>query len=157
MIKYIVILSIVIWSCISCSDNPNGNNRPEISFAGMSKDKLNQGSLGLNDTLLVSLNFVDVDGDLSGARNNVVVIDNRLDEVHYINTIPDLPQTKNGNIGIMTINIPTVCCIFNDGTPACDSPPNTPTNEISFDIFLIDQLGNESNRITTPIITLFCN
>jgi hypothetical protein len=157
MIKYSVLLGLVIWLCSSCTDNPIGNHPPEISFAGMSKDKLNQGSLGLNDTILVSLNFVDVDGDLSGAANNVVVIDNRLNETHYINTIPDLPPTKNGNVGIMTINIPTVCCIFSDGTPACDSPPNTPTNEITFDIFLVDQLGNESNRVTTPSITLFCN
>lgn len=157
MIKEYAVAGLFIWLCTSCSQNPMGNNSPEISFAGMSKDKLNQGSLGLNDTLLVSLNFIDVDGDLSGARNNVVVIDNRLDEIHYINTVPDLPPTKNGNVGIMTINIPTVCCIFSDGTPACDSPPNTPSNQITFDLYLIDQAGNESNRVTTPVVTLFCN
>lgn len=142
---------------MACSDEPIGNNAPEISYLAINKDNMIQGSLGLNDTITVTLDFSDIDGDLSGIENNVIVVDNRLDEIHVTNTIPDLPNTKNGDIGTLFINIPTLCCIFDDGTPACESPPNQPTNKMTFDIYLIDKNGNESNRVTTEEVTILCN
>lgn len=118
---------------------------------------MNQGSLGLKDTLIVNLSFSDTDGDLSGIQGNIVIIDNRNGEIHFTNTIPNLPDAKQGNVGTMQLSIPTLCCIFDDGTPACEAPPNMPTNQLTFDIYVIDAAGHESNRVTTPQIELVCN
>ena len=156
MLKIYCALFLFTFMAVACSENNNLNSPPELSYRGMSKDNMNQGSLGLNDTIKINLSFIDLDGDLSGVPNNLVIIDNRLNEVHVTNTIPDLPTTKNGNVGFINVTVPTLCCIFSDGTPACEAPRDQPTNELTFDIYVIDQNGNQSNRVTTELITLFC-
>ncbi len=157
MIRVYAIAAMLTLLLIACGDDPVGNNSPVISYNGMSKDNIVQGSLGLEDTLVIGLTFEDIDGDLDEAMNNIVVIDTRNGEIHYTNTVPDLPESENGNKGQMQISVPTLCCLFDDGTPPCESPPDFPTNEFSFEIYIFDAQGNQSNRVSTPEFTLLCN
>jgi len=122
---------------------------------GMNKDVLVQGNLGVEDTLVVQFGFTDLDGDLSGVSNNVQVIDNRNGEVHVVNRIPDLPQTDIGNVGTVILNIPTLCCFFDDGSPACSNPEGA-TNTMTFGIRVFDQAGNMSNTINTDDLLIQC-
>lgn len=150
----LLLMAIVVSHC---SDNNNINSAPEISYNGINKDSLNQGSLGSEDTLVVSFSFIDINGDLSGVDGNLIITDNRTGEVHLTNEIPDLPIADNGNVGSAIILIPTLCCLFEDpNTPACSNPPGV-NNSVSFSIKVIDAAGNESNSISTPDIRLLCN
>ncbi len=140
-----------------CESDKAQDNAPEISFIGMNKDNINQGSLGIEDTLIVGFSFLDIDGDVGGLNSNIVVIDNRNGEVHLTNSMPELPASDNGNKGQVSIEIPTLCCVFEDNTPPCSAPFSQPTNTLSFNIYIIDKEGNQSNEISTPDIVLRCN
>jgi len=155
MLRLFAAIIIMMTISYGCSDNNNINSAPEITYTGINKDTLRQGSLGIEDTLVVAFSFIDLDGDLSGNPNNIEVIDNRTGELHFTNAIPDLPAANNGNIGNAVLQIPTLCCLFDD-KPACSNPEGA-LNSISFSITVFDAAGNESNMITTQEITIICN
>lgn len=154
MLRLSVGLIVSIMLFISCSGDNNINSAPEITYMGMNKDVLLQGNLGVEDTLIVQFGFTDVDGDLSGVSNNVQVIDNRNGEVHVVNRIPDLPQTDIGNAGTVILNIPTLCCLFDD-EPACSTPEGA-TDTMTFSIRVFDQAGNMSNTVNTDELVILC-
>ncbi len=155
MLRLFVVLIVSVLFYFSCSEDNNINSAPEITYMGMNKDVLVQGNLGLEDTLVVQFSFTDLDGDLSGVSNNVQVFDNRNGEVHVVNRIPDLPQTDIGNVGSVILNIPTLCCLFDDGSPACSNPEGA-TNTMTFGIQVFDRAGNMSNTINTDELTIQC-
>lgn len=155
MLRLFAAIIIMMTISYGCSDNNNINSAPEITYTGINKDTLRQGSLGIEDTLVVAFSFIDLDGDLCGNPNNIEVIDNRTGELHVTNAIPDLPAANNGNIGNAVLQIPTLCCLFDD-KPACSNPEGA-LNSISFSITVFDAAGNESNMITTQEITIICN
>ncbi len=155
MLRLFVVLIVSVLFYFSCSEDNNINSAPEITYMGMNKDVLVQGNLGVEDTLVVQFGFTDLDGDLSGVSNNVQVIDNRNGEVHVVNRIPDLPQTDIGNVGTVILNIPTLCCFFDDGSPACSNPEGA-TNTMTFGIRVFDQAGNMSNTINTDDLLIQC-
>lgn len=154
MLRLFVVSIISAMLYCSCSGDNNINSAPEITYMGMNKDILIQGDLGLEDTLVVRFGFNDLDGDLSGVANNVEVIDNRNGQLHVVNRIPDLPQTDIGNVGTVILNIPTLCCLFDD-EPACSTPEGA-TNSMTFGIRVFDQAGNVSNTVNTDEIIIQC-
>jgi hypothetical protein len=154
MLRLFVVSIISAMLYCSCSGDNNINSAPEITYMGMNKDILIQGDLGLEDTLVVRFGFNDLDGDLSGVANNVEVIDNRNGQLHVVNRIPDLPQTDIGNVGTVILNIPTLCCLFDD-EPACSTPEGA-TNSMTFGIRVFDQAGNVSNTVNTDEIVIQC-
>ncbi len=155
MLRLFIATIILISLNYGCSDKNNINSAPQITYTGINKDTLRQGSLGIEDTLVVAFSFIDLDGDLSGNPNNIEVIDNRTGELHVTNAIPDLPAANNGNVGNVVLQIPTLCCLFDD-KPACSNPDGA-LDTLSFSISVFDAEGNESNMITTQEITIICN
>ena len=154
MLRLLVVLILSVMLFCSCSGDNNINSAPEITYMGMNKDVLRQGSLGLEDTLIVQFGIKDIDGDLSGVSGNVEVIDNRNGELHVFNRIPDLPQTDIGNVGTVTLNIPTLCCFFDD-EPACSTPEGA-TDTMTFGIRVFDRAGNMSNTVNTDELVILC-
>ena len=145
----------MVWACTE--NQPNGNNPPTLSFRGMESDVMRQG-LG-QDTIFVILDFEDVDGDIIGGQNgNISLVDNRDGTIEPV-TFPDLPDLSKGQKGTLRLAILSTCCIFppEDQIPACESDPDFPPNLYTYDIFITDGNGNESNRVTTGEITLLCN
>jgi len=158
----IIILLIISLALFSCADAPNFTDTPEIEFIGFSKTEISQSS-GNEEFLTVSFSFNDGDGDIGqGDMSNttdIIFIDNRTGEIYDQFKSPFVPEqgSNNGLSGRIDIVVFSTCCVFDDGTPPCESPPNTPTNNLSFDITLTDRAGNVSNVVTTPSITLLCD
>lgn len=146
----------------SCADAPDFSEVPTLEYVGISKTELQQGSLN-NDTLTLFLAFEDGDGDIgledTDNRTDLFLIDRRTQDTAERIKSPFVPLqgAANGIKGEMSIRIFTTCCIFPDNIPPCQAPPQYPTNELQYDIILVDRAGNESNTVSTDIITLFCN
>lgn len=145
-----------------CVTSPDYPIEPQIEFIGFSKSELEQGSLN-NDSLTMIISFTDGDGDLGSppetAEKNLFVIDNRTGEIFNSFKTPVIPEegVGNGVSGEIRVLMFTTCCIFPDNIPPCESPDLYPSNEITFDVYIIDRAGNESNTITTPVVTLLCD
>lgn len=153
---------LFITSFLSCISNPGFSDTPEISFIGLSKDTLTQNNL-FADSLFITINFRDGDGDLGTDDNtieeNIIMTDSRTGEVFSRFKFPEFPTTGNqsGIEGTITLKVFTTCCIFPDGIPPCESPSQFPTDEFQLDIYMKDDAGNQSNLIQTNNIILLCN
>jgi len=123
---------------------------------------MEQNSLN-TDSLFITIGFKDGDGDIGStpdeSNDNIVVIDNRTQEIFDRYKIPEISEqgSQNGIEGDITIKLFTTCCIFPEPIPPCVNPVQYPENDISFSIFMIDDSGNNSDTISTPSITLLCN
>ncbi len=158
--KYSVAFIAILF--LSCTNNPGFDDVPEIEFISISKRIIDQNDLN-TDSLFLTFSFRDGDGDIGsgadGIRENIIITDGRTGDIYDLFKVPDIPNpgVSNGLEGDITIKLFTTCCIFPDSIPPCQSPPQFPTNEISFDILLKDDAGNESETITSPVVTLNCN
>jgi len=152
----------MFWICQSCDSNPEFGQVPEIEFLGLSKDTLVQ-NFAFTDSLFLSINFKDGDGDLgtetSNISQNIILTDSRTGERFEQYKIPKLPigGGQTGIEGSITMKVYTTCCIFPDGTPPCLNPPEFPVDELKLSIQMTDDSGNQSNIVETSFITLLCN
>lgn len=143
----------------SCIKAPDISDVPTLEFIGFSKTIMNQGDLN-NDSIFITLAFTDGDGDIGSALSfegpNLFVIDNRNGETYDNIKIPQIPPEGAGNgvKGTIVLKIYNGCCLFDD-RPNCTQSPDI-SNQLSFDITLVDRGGNESNTITTSEIELRC-
>lgn len=150
--KIMLVLLIVAYGC--GDNNTGGNNPPSIIYEGLSKDTMVQGILG--DSIVVFLNFEDIDGDLSSMDGrDISIVDNR-DGFNDPVSFPALPDLKQGTRGQLKLTIQTTCCVFPDNIQPCESPEAYPSNRYTYDISIVDRAGNRSNVITTDSITLLC-
>lgn len=160
----ILILVAGIVSVTSCINAPNFSDVPAIEFISFSNTLMNQAPLN-SDTTVVTLKFTDGDGDIGFGSNktgeNIFVIDNRTGEFYDRFRVPAIPPqgANNGVSGTINMVLLNTCCVFppQDSIPACESPSQFPTNELTFTIYMEDRAGNKSNEIITPIINLRCN
>ncbi len=158
--------SILFFSCVylitGCVKAPDFPPEPEINFIGFTKTSMNQGSLN-NDSTFLTIGFQDGDGDIGHPTNstmrNLFIIDKRTGNFFNQFKVPEIPEqgVGNGVTGEITVLMYTTCCIFPEFIPPCESPPQFPTNDVTFEVYLVDRAGNESNRIITEPITLLCN
>ena len=152
----------LLFSMIQCVNAPNYPDEPVIEFLEFSKDSLFQGSLN-SDSLFLKFSFTDGDGDFGNeaddTEQNIFIIDNRTGLFHDQFKSPLIPKqgSNNGIVGEVTIRLFTTCCLFPEGIPACDNPPQYPYDTLSFEIFVVDRAGNESNHIVTEDLILICD
>jgi len=115
------------------------------------------------DSIFVKFSFKDGDGDIGLEpdvfERNIFIIDNRTGDTYDAFKAPVIPEqgASKGISGEVTLRLFTTCCLFPDNIPPCESPPQYPTDMLTLDIYIKDRAGNESNRITTTPITLFCD
>ncbi len=146
----------------ACATDPGFSDTPEIEFISLSKDTMVQNSLN-TDSLFLTIAFRDGDGNIgSGSMDvteNIILTDARTGVVFDRFRIPEIPisDIDSGIEGEITMKVFTTCCIFPDGTPPCLSPSAFPTNELTFDIVMVDDGGNRSNEISTQTIILLCD
>lgn len=152
----------MIFVFFSCGNDPGFDETPEITYTSISKDTMVQNNLN-TDSIFITFAFKDGDGDI-GTDNrivseNIIVTDLRTGIVASRFNIPKIETNglKSGVEGEITVKVFTTCCIFQDGTPPCSNPVDTPENSLNFEIELSDDNGNRSNKITTEFITLLCN
>ncbi len=161
MYKYLLIGFFFSIGFMACVQAPDYEDTPYIEFVSMSKNAMNQGSFA--DTLFLIFNLTDGDGDLGveedGTTKDIVLIDNRTGNVYDSFKSPLIPEQGTGN-GIeaeFRLLVLSSCCVFPDAIPPCSVVEEYPTNQLSFDIYITDRAGNQSNVITTPEIELICN
>jgi len=154
----LVVVGFTLQNCVKPPDYPN---EPVIEFMSLSKTTMLQTPLG-QDSILISFNFTDGDGNL-GSQNgepNIFIKDGRdnFDKPAY--QIPYIePQgAGNGISGMISIVVPTTCCIYTDANGFKYSCETVPINfdTLTFLISIKDRSGNESNQIETPPIGLIC-
>ena len=155
-IKILLLNCCIITLITACLRPPDFPIEPEIEFISFSKSTLVQGFF--NDTTVVVFSFTDGDGDLgSDTVQNVFIEDNRTGfEVEF--TIPTIPSQGNNNgiSGEISIEIYSDCCILPDNPFPCQPSTTFPTDTLTYDIYIIDQAGNQSNTITTSPLVLLC-
>ena len=133
---------------------------PQITFVGFDRSSMVQGDLN-TDSLFLTIDFTDGNGDIGSSSTssdlNLFIYDNRNGEIYDNIKLPEIPQDGAGNgvKGTITLKIFNGCCLFTD-KPNCTVVP-TEVNKLSFDIYMLDQAGNQSNTITTSVIDLICS
>lgn len=133
------------WFGAACQEGKKVefDRRPVIQPVSVSPQTL----AALRDTLNIVVKYTDGDGDLGHAHpdsNAIFVTDSRNGVVHRFRLQPlapeghgDLPIT--GNIRVLVGGIPNL---------------SGQSEMATFEVFLKDRAGNESNRIPTPEITV---
>jgi len=146
---------------IACSTPPDYPDEPVIEFVSMSKMSVNQSNIRSdNDSILLTLSFTDGDGDIgseNGDSSEIRYIDLRQNVEQVPLRIPfvGLQGVGQGISGEIIAILPTTFCLFDDGRfPGTVAPGET--DEVVFEMWILDRAGNESNRIELPPITIRC-
>lgn len=152
-------LALIILS--ACSEPPAYPDEPIIEFVSLSKMSMQQSFVSTFDSILVTLSFTDGDGDigseLGDSSSSVLYIDKRQDELQPPRVIPTVGDVGVGKgiSGEIFVILPTSCCINVAANTTCERSPGT-TDEVVYEMWVVDRAGNESNRIDLPPITLRC-
>lgn len=127
---------------------------PELTFKEVSQQSMQQGGA---DSLFLTFDFVDGDGNVGSDTNNIQVLDSRTGELlstHQMpNFVSDGPQKRSGTITLVLLS---PCCVYLNGT-RCQSSVQYPTQTMRYQIRLVDQAGNWSNTIESSTIVLECD
>lgn len=153
-----LLAAILVPQCVKPPDYPD---EPVIKFTSISKTTMKQLPLG-PDSVLISFEFTDGDGDLGSINDepNIYIQDGR-DEFNLPpNQLPYIPPQGAGNgiSGLISIVVPSSCCIYNDPggfALVCEDAPIL-FDTLTYVIWIKDQAGHESNKIETPPIGLIC-
>ncbi len=119
------------------------DRRPVVQLLSVSPQTL----VALRDTLNIVVKYTDGDGDLGHAHpdsNSIFATDLRNGVVHKFRLQPLTPEGQSelpitGNLRILIGGIPNL---------------SGQSEKTTFEVFLKDRAGNESNRIPTPEITV---
>ena len=154
----IYVFVAMLTGFVACIKAPEYPIEPVLTLAGISTDTMRQGSLQ-NDSIIVHITLTDGDGDIGSDDGfNATVIDLRDNFPAGQYRLPKVQEVgaNNGISADLWLTIYTTCCVFPNGQPPCTPSDDFPTDELQYEIFLTDRAGNESNKITTPPITLLC-
>jgi hypothetical protein len=154
---YLILVSIIF----TCKEDNKISDIPSIKFIGMSKNLMIQGDLN-QDSVLISLEFEDGDGDLSSGsestKKDIFVIDKRTGLLSDQFKIPDIPDSNGEAVsGSLTVRLFNTCCLFLNNIPPCSTPVQYPKDSIIYEIYIVDRAGNESNRVLSSKLYLQCN
>lgn len=130
---------------VGCIDPPNYSTTPKLEYRSTDKEFVDE----LIEELNITFYFEDGDGDIGLTEqdtfNNLFLIDSRTGfPVDF--RIPNIPA--NGGVddirGTIVLTKSDVNCI---GTIA---------DTLTYDIYMIDKAGNQSNVITTDTVIVNC-
>ncbi|MEZ4987035.1 MAG: hypothetical protein R2795_18680 [Saprospiraceae bacterium] len=155
----IFLLGISLVACVKAPDYPI---EPVITYEGINKTEVWQGSANLPlDTLAIFMSFTDGDGDLSiQDTTDIFLYDSRFPSiVASIYKLPAIPEEGTGNglrgdITIQIVNTNGICCIENGFV--CPNNPAIAQDTFSYEIQIRDRAGNLSNKIRTETIRILC-
>jgi len=157
LLQTLIALAVIL--IIACQNPPDYPLQPVIEYKSIAKNTLLQGTFMQDSTLLV-LSFTDGDGDLGNEDSvSIFLIDNRDNFELPGFKIPYIGEqgVGKGISGEISIVLPTTCCTYPNGVPPCQPSDIYPRDTLTYDLYIIDRAGNESNRITTEPIYLRCD
>lgn len=152
----------VLLGLSSCVNPPDFPEEPVLTFESLSKSEMLQGDFN-EDSLFVLLSFTDGDGDIgrptTDSTRDIVVFDNRTGKVQERFKMPEVPEdgTGNGIEGEITIRLFNTCCLFPGTFPPCSKVAQYPFDTITYDIYISDRAGHQSNTVTTTAVILRCD
>lgn len=130
--------------CWACEEENLIDPQPEIELISIGPELVRE----FEDSVRIRVFYKDGDGDLGGGHpdsNNVFVVDNRAGIVNAYrlqSLVPDQTQVPiQGEVDIL------INSLF-----IADSSTQ---EEVSFSLYMVDQAGHESNRITTRSLTIY--
>lgn len=162
MVRWIFYFCSLILFALACNKVDPISPVPTLEFVSLSKDTIIQGRQ-VNDSLTITLNFEDGDGDIGFDDNaaNIFIRDSRDNFVkEYASPVIPISGAANGVSGEIRILITTlfnVCCIYDTGQDPCTPGTNQKFNELTYTIYIVDRAGNQSNEVTTSNIFLRCD
>lgn len=155
----------VLQFCVKPPDYPN---EPVIEFKSISKTQTFQDIDALpDDTIRLTFTYTDGDGDIgsmgSDSVSSVFFVDRR-DNSTLVpgDRLPFVePQgTGNGISGEISVRLRRSCCIYigpGGISQACEAAALAIARDtVTYEVFIRDRAGHESNRILTPPIVLIC-
>lgn len=138
----------------ACQKSANNSPYPQISFKYLIPDSVRAGLS--SDTTFLAFDYTDGDGNLgSPSKNgstppptNIYLIDSR-DSVKYTYNFPVVEDEaahdpRYGMSGTCQIILQAATII-----PRLDSLHLTKGDTVQYEVYLVDEAGNESNRFTT--------
>ena len=141
MLKYSLLsfyLLLLLVSCTRTSPDPAFPPEPVIKALEISHDTLVQ----FIDQLVVKIEYEDGNGDLGNADadiNSIFVKDSRLAEPDEYYLAPLAPDNANVSItGTFDLKL-SATFLLGNGTE----------EKVTYDIYLVDRAGNQSNTIST--------
>ena len=146
---------------VSCTKKPDFPITPSLSYIGIDKNTMVQGTLN-SDSIRIVLKFTDGDGDIgfetTDSLQNLFIIDSRTGNFAEKIKIPKIPDSGIGNgvSGEIELLLYTTCCLFKNNIPPCSVIDGIPTDTLSYKIYLIDRAGHSSDTIQTEPIILLC-
>ena len=154
----------VLLFLAACATPPEYPNEPIIEFVSLSKDTLSRPLGGVDafaDSVLVTISFTDGDGDIGDIDTtlSLVFIDSRNGakndlKIPFVNEV----GASSGIKGEISFIVNAQCCIFPDPfiNPCTDVLPGYPYDPLTYDVYITDRAGNESNTVTTNTIFVKC-
>lgn len=142
-----VLLLFIVVLIGSCKKPPQLPPEPKILDVGFDKMQITAG-----EELVVGIDFEDGDGDLgeedTSSASNAYLIDSRYGftypyKIPVLNT-SGVPQAISGTVWIKH-------------PMSCDPvPPNRTLDTVSFEVYVVDRAGNESNHFQTEEVIIEC-
>lgn len=157
--------SLALVAVLGCVSPPDYPVEPVIQYEGISKEAIYayNDTTSRQDSVIIQFSFTDGDGDISSMDSTDIFIkDSRFPTLPptIVGAFPPIPSegTGNGISGDVFFTIVNsgqgVCCIFNDRI--CAQSEVYPVDTVSYEIFILDQAGNQSNVIRTEQIQILC-
>lgn len=141
LVSLLVILS-------ACKKKSNSSVVPAINFTSLTPDSVK--NLALEDTVFINFHIVDGDGDLTSSTGGVYLKDSRFDSAApYRLPFPDVPtdavSPKDGLDAICTVRLAA-------GILMNLRPDHLTNDTLSYELYIVDGAGHESNHVQTSRI-----
>ncbi|MEZ5015983.1 MAG: hypothetical protein R2800_02955 [Flavipsychrobacter sp.] len=147
------LLAILTIGVVACKKTPKYSSVPRINYRGITTNTVTSGSSA--DFVQISFNYTDGEGDFGydqqGSNYDIYFLDRRFKDtadfsgLYLPNNFRKEIQSRdleNGISGIITFQL--------DANRFLVKRPNRPNGDTtSFEVYIKDLAGNESNRITT--------
>ncbi|MEZ4887305.1 MAG: hypothetical protein R3E32_21415 [Chitinophagales bacterium] len=171
------IFRIIVGLCLlatlglsSCLKGPEYAIEPRITNVTIDKTVIDN----FVESFVVSIDFEDGDADLGAipdaqgdsgqSFDNVFLVDNRVNiglDSLFLRAFSVETLTPSGGTqaidGTIRVTISEICCFNESGSAACfPADVRIDTNEVVFDVYLVDRAGNTSNVMQTPPLTIRC-
>lgn len=150
MSRYFFFILFSLMLVAGCINKPNFSVIPAITYEGVNSTFVVSGQ----DSLIFQIDFEDGDGDL-GSDNadttvNAFMIDSRTGfpvsyKIPYISP-KGTTEAISGSIWFTLVPFAIAC-----------RPDHPDMDTVTYQIYIVDRAGNESNRVFTDQIIIDCN
>jgi hypothetical protein len=138
-----IFLMLVLSVVVGCKDPAEKifSPVPEIELISVNPTQV----VSFRDSIVFEVEYTDGDGDLgSMTEDNFFIEDDRIQVTHGFRVQEIVPNGERVPItGSLRIILPNT--LITDGSAS---------QQVTFTLYMIDQAGNESNRVSTPPVTV---